>query len=161
MCLFLYYFSFYVSSFFTKLSLKISKSRDCSRKPNVLDNRKNNLKFLNFEARQHVNINVCVSSSVNLKCCIHGTSQVVLVVKNPPANTGDIRDMGSIPGLGRSLGGGHANTLQYSCLENQIARGAWWAKVHWVTKSRTWLKQLSRHGSAPRTKPPISATFCS
>ena len=46
------------------------------------------------------------------------SSQVVLVVKSPPANAGDIRDMGSIPGWGRSPGGGHGNPFQYSCLEN-------------------------------------------
>ena len=45
-------------------------------------------------------------------------SQVALVVKNPPANAGDIRDIGSIPGLGRSPGGGHGNPFQYSCLAN-------------------------------------------
>ena len=57
-------------------------------------------------------------------------SQVALVVKNPPANAEDKRDTGSIPGLGRSPGGGHGNPLQYSCLENPIDRGAWWAIVH-------------------------------
>ena len=57
--------------------------------------------------------------------------------KNPPANAGDIRDMGSIPGLGRSPEGGHANPLQYSCLENPKDRGAWWATVHGVAKSQT------------------------
>ena len=57
-------------------------------------------------------------------------SQVVLVVKNPPANVGDIKDLGSIPGLGRSPGGGHGNPLQYPCLENPTDRGAWWATVH-------------------------------
>ena len=57
--------------------------------------------------------------------------------KNPPANAGDIRDMGSIPGLGRSPEGGHPNPLQYSCLENPKDRGAWWATVHRVTKSQT------------------------
>ena len=55
-------------------------------------------------------------------------SQVALVVKkNPPTSAGDKRDAGSIPGLGRSPGGGHGNPLQYSCLENPIDRGAWWA----------------------------------
>jgi len=49
------------------------------------------------------------------------------VVKNPPANAGDIKDMGSIPELGRSLGGGHGNPLHYSCLENPMDRGACWA----------------------------------
>ena len=53
-----------------------------------------------------------------------GASQVVLVVKNPLANAGDIRDMGSIPGLRRFPGGGHGNPVQYSCLENPTDRGA-------------------------------------
>ena len=56
-------------------------------------------------------------------------SLVVLVVKNPLANVGDIRDAGSIPGLGRSPGGGHSNPLQYSCLENSMDRGAWQGTV--------------------------------
>ena len=68
---------------------------------------------------------------------------MVLVVKNPLANAGDIRDMSSIPGLGRSPGKGHSNPLQYSCLENSVDRGAWWATVHGVTKSQTRLKRLS------------------
>jgi len=62
------------------------------------------------------------------------------VVKNLPANAGDVRDMGSIPGLGRSSGGGHGNPLQFSFLENPIDRRAWWATVHRVTKSQTRLK---------------------
>ena len=57
-------------------------------------------------------------------------SQVVLVIENPPANAGDRRDMSSITGSGRSPGGGHNNPLQYSCLENPIDRGAWWAIIH-------------------------------
>ena len=52
-------------------------------------------------------------------------SDVVLVVKNPPANAEDTRDSGSVPGLGRSPGEGHGNPLQYSCLENPMDRGAW------------------------------------
>ena len=56
------------------------------------------------------------------------------MVKNPPANTGDIRDAGSIPGLGRSPGAGHGNPLQYSCLENPMGRGAWRAAVHGVAE---------------------------
>ena len=67
----------------------------------------------------------------------------MLVVKKPPANAGDKRDMGSIPGSGRSPGGGHNNPLQYSCLENPMDRGAWWATVHRVAKNWTQLKQLS------------------
>ena len=54
-----------------------------------------------------------------------------------PANAGDIRDAGSIPGSERSPGGGNGNSLQYSCLENPIDGGGWWAIVHGVTKSRT------------------------
>ena len=73
------------------------------------------------------------------------TSKVVPVVKNPPANTGDIRNMGSTPGLGRSPGGGHGNSLQYSCLENPIDRGAWQATVLRVAQSQTQLKWLSRN----------------
>ena len=62
---------------------------------------------------------------------------MILVVRNPPANAGDIRDLGLIPGLGRSPGEGNGNPLQYSCLENSVDRGAWWAAVHSVTRSRT------------------------
>ena len=64
-------------------------------------------------------------------------SQVVLVVKYPPANVGDVRDVSLIPGLGRSPGAGHGNPVQYSCLENLVKRGAWQAAVHGVTKSPT------------------------
>ena len=63
-------------------------------------------------------------------------SQVVLVVKNLPANAGDIRDSGLIPRLGRFPGGGHGNPLPYSCLENPMDRGAWRAMVHGVAKSQ-------------------------
>ena len=66
--------------------------------------------------------------------------QVALLVKKPPANAGrDPRDMGSIPGSGRSPEGRNANPRQYSCLENSMDRGAWQATVHGVTKSRTQL----------------------
>ena len=61
------------------------------------------------------------------------------VVKNPPAR------QETIPGLGRSPGGGHGNPLQYSCLENPMDRGAWWSTVHRVAKNWTWLKWLSTH----------------
>ena len=66
-------------------------------------------------------------------------SQVVLVVKTPPASAGDARVVGLIPGLGQSPGVGNGNPLQYSCLKNSIDRGAWWATVHGVTKSWTRL----------------------
>ena len=73
-----------------------------------------------------------------------GASQVALVLKNPPANAGDVRDAGSIPGSGRSSGGGNGNPLQYSCLENSMNRGTWWATVHRVAKSRTQLSNLAQ-----------------
>ena len=63
-------------------------------------------------------------------------SRVVLVVKNLCASAGDVKDLGSIPGLERPPGGGHGNPLQYSCLENTpMDKEAWWTTVHGVTKS--------------------------
>jgi len=70
---------------------------------------------------------------------------VALVVKNLPANAGDVRDMGSILGSGRSSGGGHSNPLKYSCLENPMDREAWWATAHKIKRSWTRLKRLSMH----------------
>ena len=70
---------------------------------------------------------------------------MVLVVKNLPDNAGDVRDVGLIPGLGRSLGEGHGSPLQYSCLENPMDRGAWRTTVHEVAESQTQLKQLSMY----------------
>ena len=67
---------------------------------------------------------------------------MVLIVKKLPANAGDIRDAGLIPG------GRHGNSLQYSCLENPKDRGAWQATVYRVIKRRTRLKQLSTHRTA-------------
>ena len=72
-------------------------------------------------------------------------SLLVLMVKSLPVKAGDIRHMGLNPKLGRSPGGGHGNPLQYSCLENPLDSGAWWAMVRRVTKSQTCLKQLSMH----------------
>ena len=66
-----------------------------------------------------------------------GASQVVLVVKNLPAKARDIRDAGSIPGLGRPPGGRHGNPIQYSFLENPKDRGVWQATVHGVSKTQT------------------------
>ena len=59
------------------------------------------------------------------------------MVKNPPANAGDTRDMDLIPGLGRSPGGGSGHPFHYSCLENPMDRGTWQAIVHGVRKSQT------------------------
>ena len=61
---------------------------------------------------------------------------MALVVRNPFANAEDVRDEGSIPGLGRSPGGGHGNPLQYSCLENPMGRGAWQVTVHGLQRVR-------------------------
>ena len=59
---------------------------------------------------------------------------MALVVKNAPANAGDVRDVGSIPGWGRSPGGGHGNLLQHSCLENTMDKGVWQATDHRVAE---------------------------
>ena len=79
-------------------------------------------------------------------------TQKPLVVQNLPAIAGDVRDMCSIPGLGRSPGGGHSNPLQYSCLGNPMDRGAWRATVHRVAKIHTWLKWLSTHNEGKLDK---------
>ena len=71
--------------------------------------------------------------------------KMVPVVKNPPANAGEARDVASIPQSGRSPGEGDGTPLQYSCLENPMNRGAWQATVNRITKSWTQLKQLSMH----------------
>ena len=71
-----------------------------------------------------------------------GASQVALVVKNPPANARNIRDAE-----------GNANPLQYSCLENPMDRGTWWAKVHRVAKSRTRLSMQARRNSQGQESP--------
>ena len=89
-------------------------------------------------------------SSVLLVCWSVGlpwASQVVLVVKNPSANAGDTRDRSSISGSGwgRSPGEGKGNPLWYSCLENPMDRGAWWATVNRVAKSWARLKRHSVH----------------
>ena len=70
------------------------------------------------------------------------------MVKNPPASAGDIRDTGSIPGLGRFPGEGNGNPLQYSCLGNPMDRGAWWAVVHGVAKESDLTQQLSNNAGA-------------
>ena len=83
-------------------------------------------------------------SHFQVHCIYHaGASQVALVVKNPPANAEDIRDASSIPGSGRSPGGGNGNPLQYSCLDNPMDRGTCGAIVHRVAKTWTRLKRLS------------------
>ena len=69
---------------------------------------------------------------------------MVLLVKNSPANVGDIRDTSSIPGSERSPGGGHGKPLQYSSLQNPMDRGAWWAVVHGATKESD-ISEVTQH----------------
>ena len=78
-------------------------------------------------------------------CGLNRAFQVALVVKNPLANAGDIREAGSIPGSERSPGGGHGNPLWLSCLENPMDRGAWRATVRGAALSQTWLNRFSMH----------------
>ena len=75
---------------------------------------------------------------------------MVLVVKNPPANAGDVKDWGLIPGSGSSPGGGHSSPLQYPCPENPMDRGAWCATAHRVAKNQTQLKELNARTHASR-----------
>ena len=80
---------------------------------------------------------LCFLCNIFCRIYMYMASQVALVVKNLLANAGDIREAGSIPGLGRSPAGGNGNLFQYSSLENSMDRGAWWATVHRVTQNRT------------------------
>ena len=84
------------------------------------------------------------NTAFDTKCEIQGLPWW-LSSKESACSTGDMGDIGSIPGLGRSLGEGNGNPFQYSCLENITDRGAWRATVHGVTKSQTQLKRLSMH----------------
>ena len=85
----------------------------------------------------------CAEHNSRTAVILYQASQVALGVKNPPANAGDIRDVSSIPGLGRSPGGGHSNLLQYCCLENPMDKGAWWVIVHGVAKQLDTTEQLN------------------
>ena len=78
----------------------------------------------------------CFSFGFRRNCFPPGASQVALVVKSLPANAGDTRDAGPIPGSGRPPGETHGTPLQCSCLESPMDRGAWWATVHRVAKSQ-------------------------
>ena len=82
----------------------------------------------------------------------------MLVVQNLPVSAGDVKDMGSSPGLGRPPGGGHGNPLQYSCLANAMDRGAW--RAYRVPKSWTQLKQLSTPMVAVVTTPSLRFGSC-
>ena len=102
-----------------------------------------------------IDSNLCLSM-----CCINRHRGMVRTThlsgfpggtggKESACHAGDVRDEGSIPGSGRSSGGGHGNLLQYSCLENPMDRGAWQATVHRATNSQTRLKRLSTHTHVP------------
>ena len=75
---------------------------------------------------------------------MYRASQAAVVVKNTPPNAGDISTTGSIPGSGRSPGGGYGNPLHYSCLENPTHKGAWWATVQGLQRVASLLKRLSQ-----------------
>ena len=79
--------------------------------------------------------------------CYYGLLQW-LSSKESACNAGGVGDTGLIPGLGRFPEEGHGNPLQYSSLENPLDRGAWWATVHRIAESWTWLKQLSRQAAS-------------
>jgi len=80
----------------------------------------------------------CSTPAFSVLHCLLEFAQIhALVVKNPSASAGDVRDAGLIPGSGRSPGGGHGNPLQYSCLENPMDRGARWTMVHRVSELDT------------------------
>ena len=85
---------------------------------------------------------------------------MTLLVKDIPANAGDKSDVGSVPELGRSPREGNDNSLQYSCLEKPMDRGAWWATAHGVAKNWTRLKQLSLHSQADKKKKKCSENYC-
>ena len=109
---------------------------------------------------QHLlKLNFCVNISQIIKCnCIWQSylyiwvSQETLLAKNPPTKAGDVRYEGLIPGLGRSPGEGNGYPLQYSCLENPMHRGAWWAAVYGVTVRHDW----AQHSTSKSNQ-----TFCS
>ena len=90
-----------------------------------------------------------IQSSLIVRLINEWGSPGVSVVKNLPTNAGDSGEASSIPGLGRSPGGGNGNPLQYSCLENPRDRGAWWATVHGVRKSQKW---LSMHAESEQVR---------
>ena len=88
---------------------------------------------------------ICIHHSRIIDFVQSVASQVVLVVKNPPANAGDMRDVGLIPESGRSPGGGHGNPTPVFLPGESYGQGAWQAAIHGVAKSRTGLKRLHTH----------------
>ena len=84
-----------------------------------------------------------------MEMMLFGAFHMALVTKKPPAIAGGIRDLGSIPGPGRSPGGGRGNPFQYPCLENPAGRGAWWATVHAVAESD--MTEVTEHAACTMT----------
>ena len=106
--------------------------------------------LLNTKPYKRVSVNTQIRSNFNLKMFKILVNSVLglpgwLSGKESTCHAGDAGDANSIPGLGRSPGGGHGNLLQYSCLENPVDGRTWWATVPGVTESWTWWKRLSMH----------------
>ena len=95
------------------------------------------------EQSENAERGTCPSIRNEQKSMTYGDTQLALAVKNTHVTTQETWDPGSIPGSGRFPGGGHGNPLQYSCLKNPMHRGVWQATVRGVTKSSTWLEELS------------------
>ena len=121
-----------VCDWWSFLRKEIAWKRNTKRRYMGKDARRTSRKIRNYLPRAPVWVWVC------LPLGFPGGS----VGKESTCNAGDLGDMSSIPGWGRSPGGGHGNPLQYSCLENPMDRGAWWAGAHGVAKSQTWLLDL-------------------
>ena len=125
-------------------SIQAKKKKENSFHFEVMIN--NQKKNMLWHAKTVRNSNFCATNKISLEpshpysfiyclwLLLCWVLQVALVVRNPPANVGDIRDVGSVSGSGRSPGEGHGNPLQYFCLENPMNRGAWWATVHGEAK---------------------------
>ena len=118
------------------------KSWHCSEDPRFQDEKTGETTFRILWRKAPTRHQASPSKGSGLGESVAGSSVKITFLKNHlnlvqvalPANAGDL---GSIPGLGKSSGGEHGNPLQYSCLENPMARGAWWATVHGVAESRT------------------------
>ena len=104
--------------------------------------------------------NITIWKNFNILCHLYLSSQVVLVVKNLPANVGNMRVVGSIPGSGRSPGEGNVYPLQYSLLENPMEREAWQATICGVAKSLAQLKQLNTLACTSCLSLPFNVHFC-
>ena len=104
-----------------------------------------NPSFMSILDSQCWSCHFCLWKSFSPSSLVTGASPVALVVENLPVNAGDARDVGSITGSRRSAGGGNGSPLQYSCLENPMDRGAWWATVCEVAKSQAQLSGFHFH----------------